>query len=72
MPSTTQATSAAQRFSILADLGIFPQDSAQQSTASGGAGGGAAGAAGTAAAEALQDGTGNGQYTMMVRGGRKR
>lgn len=70
MPSATAATSAAQRFSILADLGIFPQDSAQpQPTASAGATG--AGGAGTAAAETLHDGTGNGQYSVMVRGAQR-
>lgn len=63
--SAAPATSAAQRFSILADLGIFPQDSAPSAASGAGAGTGAAGAAG---AETLQDGAGNGQYTMMVRG----
>lgn len=72
MPSATGATSAAQRFSILADLGIFPQDSAQPQPAAsaGAAGAGGAGTA-TATAEGLQDGAGNGQYSMMVRGVRR-
>lgn len=65
--SATPATSAAQRFSILADLGIFPQDSSAQP---GGGGGGGAGharmsAAATPGTEGGGDEASDSQYSMV-------